>query len=1005
MNPPTISTAQIEEMLSHREWLTKLAYRLVRNRSDADDLVQTAFERSLRRPPGRPEAMRAWLAQILRNLASNHRRNLGLAAQRTQTQADHLRAAGELEVDQVAEAAQKVEIERLMLNEVMRLPDAHRDPLLLRFERELSFDQIGKELGITEEAARKRVSRAVNELRDLVAQRLGSGWRDAMGLAFGLSLPAPRSLATAAAAVAAVALVSGAAWYLMKPEAAPEGGLLALAPVEGTPDPDLRPETELVPASAEVAAAPEILLDEGARTALEVPVAPELPDPWHWTGLVTDLSGRPVPGASIVASSSKVLAVFPVPAGGAYSIQLDPSWNPQRTSLFVLAPDLGVGRRVSLSEQAVGAALDLQLERGVGYQEIQIVDLDDRPVPGVAVWVEQGARASNRITDASGIAGFLLPDDRNFTVTVFWRGLGRDVSRVGEGEVLIHAQRREPGPLKIQVEVVPERFRLRAYDPVAGAAIAGARFFVSSEREHQLDELGRFTELPSSAPGVLDAANPFPGASRGVLVVADGFQARFVAMDRDPGGVADVALERDLPAHLQVFQGGTAPATGVEVEWLVSRPALGLGAELARRRGEVQVTGRGWTDAAGQLELALPADLGSVQLSFSALRHGAVVREVRRVPAAGLRPGRAWTWQLAPELVSVELELLDHAGKPVPGIRVSADLGLVPPFDDFSAALARRTAGVRPGTPDRVSTGADGVARLRLEAGAQVSWSLELGDPDGASFNLSPTGRDLLPPGGSFRRTLRTALGSRSVTGTLLFDDGTPVPAGLALDLRAPSSAAEPGMERVTLALTAAQGSFTLSGLPDIPLQLSVLDGAETLATFELGPADTHPVFKLPPLGKLTVRPQDPMTGAGFVGDVRCDLYLDGGLAFHLRGRTGESLVFDQLPRGDGWLSVWSSPEGVPVLLPVTAGTDQIDAVLVQGRRVSVPVGLPGRRLPEDLRCYLVGEELDNPGWRLRRELDGNGSLVLHGAPTGPFQIVLRDPNGEPIGEPIQVPG
>ena len=56
---------------------------------------------------------------------------------------------------------------RLVLDEMR---PTEREALLLRYEAELSFTEVGEVLGIDEQTARKRVSRALVRLRELCQQ-------------------------------------------------------------------------------------------------------------------------------------------------------------------------------------------------------------------------------------------------------------------------------------------------------------------------------------------------------------------------------------------------------------------------------------------------------------------------------------------------------------------------------------------------------------------------------------------------------------------------------------------------------------------------------------------------------------------------------------------------------------------------------------------------------------------------------------------------------------------
>jgi len=109
-------------------------------------------------------SVRAWLFGIARRLC----------ARRLETRAAHERRL-RLVHDVDAEAGlpeERVEARRraLRVREALeRLKPSEREALLLRYEADLSFREIGHALGIDEPAARKRASRALDRLRTLLS--------------------------------------------------------------------------------------------------------------------------------------------------------------------------------------------------------------------------------------------------------------------------------------------------------------------------------------------------------------------------------------------------------------------------------------------------------------------------------------------------------------------------------------------------------------------------------------------------------------------------------------------------------------------------------------------------------------------------------------------------------------------------------------------------------------------------------------------------------------------
>ncbi|MBL9186802.1 MAG: sigma-70 family RNA polymerase sigma factor [Opitutaceae bacterium] len=101
---------------------------------------------------------------------------------------------------------------RPVLDEAMaELGDEDRDAVALRFLEEKPFAEVGRRLAISEEAARKRVSRALDKLHDCLAQRGVTSTTAALALALGNQATAavPAGLA---ASVATMALAGAGTW-------------------------------------------------------------------------------------------------------------------------------------------------------------------------------------------------------------------------------------------------------------------------------------------------------------------------------------------------------------------------------------------------------------------------------------------------------------------------------------------------------------------------------------------------------------------------------------------------------------------------------------------------------------------------------------------------------------------------------------------------------------------------------------------------------------------------
>jgi RNA polymerase sigma-70 factor (ECF subfamily) len=149
----------------------------LRAKGGASDLVQETLLDAVRAFPrfrGDSEAeVLAWLRRLLlNNLVSFARRyrdadKRRLAREVALDAGDSSAAGGGPAADASSPSGRAVagEEERALHEALGRLPEDYRGVLLLRFQQELSFDEIGRRLGLTPNAARKLWARALRRLR------------------------------------------------------------------------------------------------------------------------------------------------------------------------------------------------------------------------------------------------------------------------------------------------------------------------------------------------------------------------------------------------------------------------------------------------------------------------------------------------------------------------------------------------------------------------------------------------------------------------------------------------------------------------------------------------------------------------------------------------------------------------------------------------------------------------------------------------------------------------
>ncbi|MEM6673887.1 MAG: sigma-70 family RNA polymerase sigma factor [Planctomycetota bacterium] len=154
-------TIDVERLLAERDWLRRLALRLLGDEQDADDLVQETMRAALERAPRGLEggSLRAWLTTVARRASSYRWRS---DAHRRARERDAARTEA---LPSTEEAVQRAATQRLLADSVMALDEPLRSAVVLRYYEELSYADVARRQGVTPIAARKRVSRGIEILR------------------------------------------------------------------------------------------------------------------------------------------------------------------------------------------------------------------------------------------------------------------------------------------------------------------------------------------------------------------------------------------------------------------------------------------------------------------------------------------------------------------------------------------------------------------------------------------------------------------------------------------------------------------------------------------------------------------------------------------------------------------------------------------------------------------------------------------------------------------------
>jgi len=133
-----------------------------------DDLVQDVFVLALRRLSTLREvgSFGAWLAAIARNLAKDHYRR---SAPEEQLAVD----VSEEEIEMRVSGGDQEASANLILDAIKTLPDAYREPLILRLVEGMTGPEIAARTGLTAGSVRVNLHRGMQQLRAILSPSPG----------------------------------------------------------------------------------------------------------------------------------------------------------------------------------------------------------------------------------------------------------------------------------------------------------------------------------------------------------------------------------------------------------------------------------------------------------------------------------------------------------------------------------------------------------------------------------------------------------------------------------------------------------------------------------------------------------------------------------------------------------------------------------------------------------------------------------------------------------------
>ena len=158
-----------ELLLDQTVWVRDLARSLALDHAGADDVAQEALLAALQAPPEVDDStrMRAWLSRVVLNLSN-------LRVRRDSRRRDREEWAARPEpMPSVADTVARASELRLVVDQVMELDEPYRSTILLRYFDGLPTARVAEAMSCTPEAVRKRLSRALQQLRERLDRKHG----------------------------------------------------------------------------------------------------------------------------------------------------------------------------------------------------------------------------------------------------------------------------------------------------------------------------------------------------------------------------------------------------------------------------------------------------------------------------------------------------------------------------------------------------------------------------------------------------------------------------------------------------------------------------------------------------------------------------------------------------------------------------------------------------------------------------------------------------------------
>ncbi len=158
--------------------IINLAYMMVGDRHDAEDIAQEAFVRAYRALPRfqRKAKFSSWLYQICLNLCKDYLKAKSRHAKNVED--EHLEGLDANPREDAQRIILEEELSEKMRETIKSLPYLYRESFVLRHLQGLEYDEVASITGVPADTVRVRAYRAREMLREKMAPAVDTFWRE-----------------------------------------------------------------------------------------------------------------------------------------------------------------------------------------------------------------------------------------------------------------------------------------------------------------------------------------------------------------------------------------------------------------------------------------------------------------------------------------------------------------------------------------------------------------------------------------------------------------------------------------------------------------------------------------------------------------------------------------------------------------------------------------------------------------------------------------------------------